>query len=116
MASKSRKKSSQSRRQANNTLTWLITAAAGIVVIVVAALIVFARDEDGNGPGESEFDPNFEPQVTGAPRVEVVQDDVLDYGNVKLGTTVTTEYNVRNVGDRQLVVLGEPRVELVEGC
>ena len=115
MASKSRKKSRRSRKQ-NNSLTWLITGALGLVVLVVAALVLRSGSKGSSENGQREFDANFEPEVIGVPRVEVVQDDVLDYGNVKLGTTVTTEYTVRNVGDEQLVVLEEPRVELVEGC
>lgn len=115
MAKRSKKKSRRSRKQ-NNSLTWFATGALGLVVLVVAALVLRSGGDGSSENGQSEFDPNFEPAVSGAPRVEVVQDDVLDYGNVKLGTTVTTEYTVRNVGDEQLVVLGEPRVELVEGC
>jgi len=116
VAKRSKSKSRRSRKQANN-LTWLITGALGLVVLVVAALVLGSGDDStAAGPGQKQFDADFEPAVSGAPRVEVVQDDVLDYGNVKLGTTVTTEYTVRNVGDEQLVVLGEPRVELVEGC
>lgn len=115
MAKRSKSKSRRSRKQANN-LTWLITGALGLVVLVVAALVLRSGSNGSSENGQREFDPNFEPEVTGAPRVEVVQDEILDYGNVKLGTTVTTEYTVRNVGDEQLVVLGEPRVELVEGC
>jgi hypothetical protein len=77
--------------------------------------VLRSGDDSGSG-GQKQFDSNFEPEVSGAPRVEVVQDDVIDYGDVKLGTTVTTTYNVRNVGDETLAILGEPIVELVEGC
>jgi hypothetical protein len=67
-------------------------------------------------PGSTQFDPNFVPEITGAPRLEVLPQDVIDYGDIKLNTTINTEYTVRNVGDEPLTILGEPRVELVEGC
>jgi hypothetical protein len=58
---------------------------------------------------------NFTPKVTGAPSVEVAQESV-DYGDVKMNTPVETVFRVRNVGDEALVILGEPQVELIEGC
>lgn len=108
------KKRRRSNKRPQNNMTWILGGIAGAVVLIIAALALASRQDDS--PNQTQFDPNFEPEVTGAPRVEVVQDDVINYGDVKLGTTVTTEYTVRNVGDEQLVVLGEPRVELVEGC
>lgn len=64
--------------------------------------------------GRSRTD-NFTPKVTGAPSVEVAQESV-DYGDVKMNTSVETLFRVRNVGDEALVILGEPQVELIEGC
>ena len=108
------KKRRRSNKRSQNNMTWILGGIAGAVILIIAALALVSRQDDA--PGQTRFDPDFEPEVTGAPRVEVVQDEVIDYGKIKLGTTVTTEYTVRNVGDKQLVVLGEPRVELVEGC
>jgi len=114
---RSKRKSRRGRKHANNNnLTWLISGALGLIVLAVAALVLRLGSHGSSGDGQREFDPNFEPEITGVPRVEVVQNEVLDYGNIKLGTTVTTEYTVRNVGDEPLMILGEPRVELVEGC
>lgn len=58
---------------------------------------------------------NVTPEVTGAPSLEVAQ-ELVDYGDVKVNTPVETVFRVRNVGDEALVILGEPQVELVEGC
>ena len=55
------------------------------------------------------------PVVTGAPRV-VVDQELVDYGEVKFDTSIETVFRVRNVGDQPLKILGEPQVELVEGC
>lgn len=103
----------RSKRGKNNHLTWIVAGIAGAVVMIIAALALISRQNDT--PGQTAFDADFEPEVTGAPRVAVTQ-DVIDYGEIKLGTTVNTVFNVRNTGDEPLVVLGEPRVELVEGC
>jgi hypothetical protein len=110
--SKNRRRSN--RRKANNNMQWIIGGLAGGAVLIIAALVlgVFQGDDSAS---PQPFDPNFEPEVTGAPSVAVDQ-EVIDYGDVKLGTTVTTVFNVRNVGDEPLQILGEPRVELVEGC
>lgn len=109
------KKRSRTRRRApNSTRNWLVASAAGVVLLILAALALASRQDES--PGQKVFDPDFEPQVTGAPRLEVLPQDVVDYGEVKLGTTITTVYTVRNVGDAPLVIYGEPRVELIEGC
>ena len=75
-----------------------------------------ARDNQDNGSTSSgPIDPDFTPAVNGGPRVEVPQ-DYVDYGEVKLGEFIKTVFEVRNVGDQTLTILGEPRVELIEGC
>ena len=108
------KKGHRSKKRRANNMTWIVMGLIGGAVLVVAAIALFARGND-NG-GEKAFDPNFQPTVTGAPAVAVVPNDVIDYGDVKLGSTVNTVFKVRNVGDQPLVVLGEPQVELVQGC
>jgi hypothetical protein len=99
-----------------NTLRWLLAGAAGAVLLIIAALTLASRQNSSGAAGQKAFDPNFEPEVRGAPRVDVLPQEVIDYGDVKLGTTITTTYQVRNMGDRPLVILGEPQVELVQGC
>ena len=58
---------------------------------------------------------NYVPEASGAPKVAVNQ-DAIDYGDVKLGTTVQTVFEVSNKGDKDLIILGEPQVQVVEGC
>ena len=61
------------------------------------------------------FDPDFEPQVTGGPRVEAWKTRCwITAGQAE--PVINTVYTVRNVGDEPLLILGEPRVEVVEGC
>lgn len=108
------KKNRRSKKRSASNTTWIVAGLVGGIVLVVAALALFSRGDDQ--PGQKAFDPDFEPMVKGAPRVEVLPDPVVDYGDVKLNTTITTTYTVRNVGDKPLYIYGEPRVELVEGC
>ncbi len=81
---------------------WLWAVAAAAVILVVgglAMLLVF----DTNAPED------------GTPRV-VVDQPVIDEGYQKLNETVRTSFTLRNEGDATLQILGEPQVELVEGC
>jgi hypothetical protein len=89
---------------------WVIVA--GGVLLVAGVLFFLLR---ASNPGQDNQQANFSPQVSGAPRISVAN-DTLDHGYVKLGTTVNSVFSVRNEGDRPLQILGEPRVELVEGC
>ena len=104
----------RAKRRDAKRRTWLLGGVISGVLLVIAAAALATRQQEK--PGERSFDPNFEPQVSGAPRVEVLPEENIDYGDVKLDTTITTEYRVRNVGDEPLVIYGEPRVEVVEGC
>ncbi len=107
-----RKKPSAFLRPAN----WLPVAVIG-ALLLVAVIAVLSRQNNNSGTSSasSRFDANFKPAVTGAPSVMVPRDS-FDYGDVRLGSTVTTTFDVRNMGDQPLVILGEPQVELVEGC
>ncbi len=95
------------RKQVAQRPAWLLPAVvAGAVVIVLAiatALLTVGRREP------------FVPEVAGAPRAEFDQTRV-DHGVVAFNQQVESVYRVRNVGDQPLRILGEPRVELVEGC
>lgn len=85
---------------------WLlpvIIVGAIAAILAVVALVTGSRDEP------------FEPQVTGAPRAEVDQTSI-DHGSVRFEQPVESVFRVRNVGDQPLMILGEPRVQLMEGC
>ncbi len=86
---------------------WLWVAVGGLLLAVGA---FFAVQLSRNNEVSS-----YKPEMTGGPHVSVAQDKI-DYGDVKLGRTINTVFDVRNVGDQDLTILGEPRVEVVEGC
>lgn len=86
--------------------TWLLPAViVGAIVIVLAIVAVLTG---------TRREP-FEPEVTGEPRAQVDQSSI-DHGAVRFNQPVESVFRIRNVGDQPLNILGEPRVELVEGC
>jgi len=108
MAKTKRKtRNSHGQSQAAARPAWLIPAIAvgvGALIIAVVALLV-SRPQP----------PSYEPEVKGSPRVALDQESV-DFGNVKLDTTIEAVFRVKNVGDQNLRILGEPQVRVVEGC
>lgn len=103
MMSKSKK---PQRRKPHKRPAWLIPAIILGLVVVVAAVVAVVTG--------SRREP-YEPEVTGAPRAQFDQ-TAFDHGALRFEQQVESVYRVRNVGDQPLNILGEPRVELVEGC
>lgn len=89
---------------------WLWPAVAGALLLVIGGLsLLWASSDDG------AVTLDVTPEVSGAPRLAVDR-DVIDEGYIKLNNTVRTTFRLRNVGDEPLRIIGEPVVELVEGC
>jgi hypothetical protein len=86
--------------------TWLIPAVMVGVIVVIVAIVAVITGNSGKP---------FEPEVSGSPRAEIDKTTV-DHGSVPFGQYVESVFRVRNVGDKPLVILDEPRVELVQGC
>lgn len=106
MSSTKRKRRSKQNKVVVRPLWVLVGAAIGVILFGVGGLLLSQQE---GAPAD------FVPEVSGAPRVAVSEDRV-DYGNVRLNTTIETVFRVRNVGDQPLFILGEPQVELIEGC
>ena len=45
-----------------------------------------------------------------------VDKDLIDFGAVKLGQRVHASFQLRNIGDRVLLLPSAPPVDVVEGC
>jgi hypothetical protein len=89
---------------------WLWLAVGGAVLLIIGGLsLVWTSSEAG------VVTLDVTPEVAGAPRLAVDQ-EVIDEGYIKLNNTIRTTFRLRNVGDEPLHILGEPAVELVEGC
>jgi hypothetical protein len=54
-------------------------------------------------------------EVKGQPSLKVDRER-LDFGNVKLGQTVTASFLLTNVGDQALRITGKPTIQVLEGC
>lgn len=91
----------------NKRRGWLIPIIIGALVIAGAGMAVIL----GSRPPEIPYTP----EVTGKPNA-VVDQPVVDHGDVRMEETVKSIFLVRNTGDQPLIILGEPRVELVQGC
>ncbi len=83
----------------------------GLLILGVVLVIALVS----NRPGETAGTTSTPEPVAGAPRVAVAQ-ATIDLGTIRFNTPAQSVFTVRNVGDQALAVLGEPRVELVEGC
>lgn len=81
----------------------------GLVVLgaLVLSIVFFAlRGGNAENPAAGAQD---------GPSVAVDQ-EVFDYGDVKVNTPIETIFRVRNAGSETLKIAGNPEVELVEGC
>ncbi len=103
MAKKFRRKQQKQARPA----PWVWVALGGALLIILGGVWLAWPN--------NQVDPNFEPEVIGAPRL-VVEQTTIDAGDVKVNTQIRTAFRLQNVGDEPLQILGEPAVELVEGC
>jgi len=79
---------------------WAIAATAIVLVIGGLSLLLIGN----NAAAES-----------GTPSLVVEQTEV-DEGYQTYNTPVRTSFKIRNEGDGPLHILGEPQVQLMEGC
>jgi hypothetical protein len=79
---------------------WLVVGSA---ILLIGGGISFLLISGGSG------------SANGTPKL-VVEQTVVDEGYIELNTSVRTSFTLRNEGDGLLRVLGEPQVQLVEGC
>jgi len=86
------------QKQQKTNFSWLILALGGILVVIAA--FFFARQ---NGDG------------SGTPSIAVDQ-QMIDYGDVKFDTEKTFAVKVTNTGDGTLRFKEEPYIEILEGC
>jgi hypothetical protein len=86
------------RQKQKQKFPWIFLALGG--VFIVLAVFMFAR-QGGDGGG--------------TPSIAVDQQKI-DYGDVKFGVNKTFAIKVTNTGDGTLLFKEEPYVEVVEGC
>lgn len=84
-----------------------ILLVVGGVLLLVAAVFAWSRAKNSADLSKVE--------VEGQPKLTIDQ-EVIDYGEVKLGTPLTFQLTVTNVGDEVLRFTEEPFIEVAEGC
>ena len=82
-----------------------------LIIVAGVALIIVAAASSNNAASAAQ--PALE--VHGAPALRVDQEKV-DFGDVKLGRTVEVKFQVTNAGDQMLIFKKTPYVQVVEGC
>ena len=91
------KKNKKYKRQKKKNFPWRLLALGGI--LVAAAAFLFAGQGGGGG----------------TPSIAVDQQKI-DYGDVKFGVNKTFAIKVTNTGDGTLRFKEEPYIEVLEGC
>jgi hypothetical protein len=79
----------------------------GVILLLLAVLFIYF----GNQPPKSVVPL----EVSGAPAL-LVNQERIDFGDVKVDTPVTATFEISNVGDQPLRFSEVPKVEVVEGC
>ena len=97
--SKKHRKQRQKKQRQKKGFPWVLLALGG--VLVVAAIFLFANQSGGDGGGT--------PSV-------LVDQQYIDYGDVKFNTQKTFAVKVTNTGDGTLRFKEDPYIEVLEGC
>jgi len=87
------------KKKSINPVVWFI--GGGILLIAVALFIALGGSNNGSGGGTPAL---------------AVDQQVIDYGDVKLNTNLTFEIKVTNTGDGTLRFKEEPYIQVLEGC
>jgi len=94
--------SKKSRKQKEKSRLPLIIAIAGGILVVATGIFLATR---GGG----------NPQSDGTPEI-VVDNEVIDYGDVKLDTPLAFTISISNMGDGVLRFKEAPYIQVQEGC
>jgi len=84
--------------------------AVGAAVLLIVLGLVFLRK-----PGEPASNSDIPTLATNMPRLAVDQKQ-MDFGKVPLDIPIKATFKLSNVGDQPLQILGQPVVEVKQGC
>lgn len=86
------------QKKSINPVVWFI--GGGVILIAAALFLAFGGSNDSGG---------------GTPALAVDQ-DTIQYGDVKFNTNLNFEIKVTNTGDGTLKFKEDPYIEVREGC
>jgi hypothetical protein len=88
-------------------LPFLLAGSALLLIVLGSAFLLRP-----GGPSAATGSPA---QVTGQPRLAVDRQQI-DFGKVPLDKPIKATFVLSNVGDQPLQILGEPVIEVKQGC
>jgi hypothetical protein len=83
--------------------------AGGALLVIIIGVVLLAN------AGRGSSGSSVPAQVTGKPSL-VVDREQIDFGKVPLDIPVKATFKLSNAGDQALQILGEPVVEVKQGC
>jgi hypothetical protein len=99
-------KQKYSRRKRGQQNMWLpIGVAMGGVLLIAVAFLVWGSGLLGDSSGDAGGTPLL-----------VVDQEVIDFGEVKYNQVVQASFQITNVGEGTLQFTEVPYIEVVEGC
>jgi hypothetical protein len=107
MSQKKKRKPGVSRHNTPRSKAPLLIIAGGVALVAIAGLLIFGGGTPASPPAAVE--------VSGAPALKVDKEKV-DVGDVRLGESVTVNFELANAGDQPLRFTEQPYVTVVEGC
>jgi hypothetical protein len=92
--------------QRNNLLLYL--AGGALLVIIIGGVLLALAGRGSSGT-------SVPAQVNGKPSL-VVDREQIDFGKVPLDIPVKATFKLSNAGDQPLQIVGQPLVEVKQGC
>jgi len=92
------------QNQPKNTKYPLFFVLGGAAILIITVFFAFQKPP-----------VPFTPEVTGGPSLKADKEE-LNFGDVKLGKTVTASFELKNIGDQTLKFSKAPYIEVIEGC
>jgi len=102
-----REKKKYGRKKTGKSNLPLLIVLGGLVLIAAALFAVWKSGQPRLATVPVE--------VAGQPSLKVDQQEI-DFGDVKVGDQVSASFTLTNVGDKTLRFTGEPYIEVREGC
>jgi hypothetical protein len=103
-------KSKHTRKPApSRQLFWPPIIGGGAILLIIIGLALWWSSSIASAPATAPQ------QAVGAPRLALDR-TTIDDGYVKFETPVEATFKLSNTGQQPLQILGEPQVELIEGC